>query len=101
MNLKPKNILYRYSNITSGNLYLINMPIGIFPIHLLSYGKVKYEDVFKVFIQKKIIVIGVYREINSTSSNFSSDNKISYNVKNKKIQMKFFNYVVITPEEDF
>ena len=39
--------------------------------------------IFKVFIQKKIIVIGVYREINSTSSNFSSDNKISYNVKNK------------------
>ena len=70
MNLKPKNILYRYSNITSGNLYLINMPMGIFPIHLLSYGKVKYEDVFKVFIQKKIIVIGVYREINSTSPNF-------------------------------
>ena len=44
MNLKPKNILYRYSNITSGNLNLINMPMRIFPIHLLSYGKVKFED---------------------------------------------------------
>ena len=44
--------------------------MGIFPIHLLSYGKVKFEDVFKIFIQKKIIVIGVYREINSTSPIF-------------------------------
>ena len=44
MNLKLKNILYRYSNITSGNLNLINMLMEIFPIHLLSYGKVKFED---------------------------------------------------------
>ena len=102
MNLKQKNILYRYSNITSGNLYLINMPMSIFPNHLLIYGKVKFEDVFKIFIQKKIIVIGVYRQGDLISNeNISGDNKISYNVKNKKIQMKFFNYVVITPEEDF
>ena len=103
MNLKPKNILYRYSNITSGNLYLINMPMGIFPVHLLSYGKVKFEDVFKIFIQKKIIVIGVYRagEINSTSANHSSENKISYNVKIKNNPNELFYYVVTAPEEDF
>ena len=46
--------------------------------------------IFKVFYSKKIIVIGVYREINSTSPNFSSDNKISYNVKNKKNSNEVF-----------
>ena len=57
--------------------------------------------IFKVFIQKKIIVIGVYREINSTSPNFSSDNQISYNVKIKNNPNELFYYVVTAPEEDF
>ena len=57
--------------------------------------------IFKVFIQKKIIVIGVYREINSTSPNFLSDNQKVIMLKIKIIKMKFFNYIVTTPEEDF
>ena len=102
-NLKNKNILNRYSNITSGNLYLIDMPMAIFPNYLLSYGKVKFEDVFKIFIQKKIIVIGVYRagEINSPSSN---ENKSSLNVKiknNNNNNNDIFYYVVTAPEENF
>ena len=104
-NLKNKNILNRYSNITSGNLYLIDMPMAIFPNYLLSYGKVKFEDVFKIFIQKKIIVIGVYRagEINSPSSN---ENKSSLNIKiknnnNNNNNNDIFYYVVTAPEENF
>ena len=99
-NIINKNILKRYSNITSGNLYLINMPIGIFPKNLLIYNKIKFEDVFKFFIQMKIIVIGIYRaeEINSLS-NFSSDNKNSFN-KDKKLNDIFY-YVVTAPDENF
>ena len=102
-NLKNKNILNRYSNITSGNLYLINMPMSIFPNHLLIYGKVKFEDVFKIFIQKKIIVIGVYRQGEIISNeNISGDNKISYNnIKLKNNNESSFYYVVTAPEENF
>ena len=101
-NLKNKNILNRYSNITSGNLYLINMPMGIFPNNILTYGKVKFEDVFKIFIQKKIIVIGVYRsgELNA-NPNISGENKINYNIKMKNFGESSFYYVVTAPEENF
>ena len=102
-NLKNKNILNRYSNITSGNLYLINMPMSIFPSHILIYGKVKFEDVFKIFIQKKIIVIGVYRQGEIISNeNISGDNKISYNnIKLKNNNESSFYYVVTAPEANF
>ena len=101
-NLKNKNILNRYSNITSGNLYLINMPMGIFPNNILTYGKVKFEDVFKIFIQKKMIVIGVYRsgELNA-NPNISGENKINYNIKMKNFGESSFYYVVTAPEENF
>ena len=57
---------------------LINMPMSIFPSHILTYGKVKFEDVFKIFIQKKIIVIDVYRQGDIIlNENISGDNKIS------------------------
>ena len=102
-NIINKNILKRYSNITSGNLYLINMPMGIFPKNLLNYNKIKFEDVFKIFIHMKIIVIGIYRagEINSSSSNFSSENKISYNNVKEKKSNDIFYYVVTAPDENF
>ena len=100
-NIINKNILKRYSNITSGNLYLINMPMGIFPKNLLIYNKVKFEDVFKIFIKMKIIVIGIYRAGEINSSNYSSDNKNSFNnIKDKKSNDIFY-YVVTAPEDNF
>ena len=97
-----KTVLNRYMNVPSGNLYLIDLPLHVFNGLSGIDHRIKFEDVFHTLLQKRILVIGVYRagEIEGDSiNNVSTDNKLSSSMK--MTSSSNFYYVVTAPEENF
>lgn len=96
-----KTVLNRYINIPSGNLYLIDLPLNIFNGMSGIEHRIKFEDVFLTLLQKRIIVMGVYRagEIENDLNNVSGDARLSSSMKLSSCSS--FYYVVTAPEENF
>ena len=98
-NLKSEKVIGKYTNVPSGCLYLIDLPLSLFKkeAEFNNDYHISFEKVFNTLLKKKIIVIGVYR----------------YGSLNKKIDQEketlsiggfndtYFYYVVTAPEPDF
>lgn len=108
-NSLKKTVLEKYSRVASGNLYLIDMPMNLFEESSThSNGdSVMFEQVFNIMLQKKMIVIGVYREGNlletGKSEGMSIDVRLTSTIKtNIGVSNKDMNYYVVTaPEQTF
>ena len=99
INLNSEKVIGKYTNVPSGCLYLIDLPLSLFKkeSELNNDYHISFEKVFNILLKKKIIVIGVYR----------------YGSLNKKIEQEketislgnlndtYFYYVVTAPEPDF
>ena len=55
-----KKDLRKYLSVPSGNLFLIDIP-SLEELEILDETQLKFEIIFKKLLQKKIIVIGVYK----------------------------------------
>ena len=98
-NIKSEKVLSKYSNIPSGSLYLIDIPLALFKIanEFNNDYNISFERVYNTLLKKKIIVIGVYR--------YGSLNK-KIDQDKETISLNYFNdtnfyYVVTAPDPDF
>lgn len=99
--LSKSTVLNKYSNVPSGNIYLIDMPVNLFNNLSELDGYVKFEDVFKILLSKRILVIGIYRAGNIQNN---LDNDVSEDIKlssSKKLSKGNFYYVVTAPDGEF
>ena len=99
-NLKKENVINKYSNVPSGSLYLIDLPLSLFKKEEQK-NTITFQKVFNSLLQKKIIVIGVYR-YGSLTKKFEKEKEIlpSDNA-NMNSKNSFFYYVVTAPEHNF
>ena len=99
-NLKSDKVISKYSNVPSGSLYLIDMPLSLFKkgndFNDESYH-ISFEKVFNTLLKKKIIVIGVYRYGSLNKKMDQERETIPLN----KVNDTYFYYVVTAPEPDF
>jgi hypothetical protein len=112
--LKKKGLLTRYEEVPSGNLFLIDIPIGLFQ-NQSGYNnrnnRMKFEDIFLTLLKNNVIVIGVYRLGDTNGSNQSKSELKTSNVtylnnnakkfKSKNGKNENFYYVVTAPENNF
>lgn len=111
--------LSRYREIVSGNLYLIDLPqmdekraeydyMSTLRLNqdtdILLPRKMTFREVFHILIKKKILVIGVYRAIDTAvygqkNNTFNIFNFANY-AKMQTINSNFY-YVVTSPEPHF
>ena len=95
-NFKSEKLFDKYSNIPSGSLYLIDLPLSLFKKESGDLiNEITFDKIFNSLLKKKIIVIGVYRYGILNEKN-----------KNETIQINnhkdsCFYYVVTAPEQNF
>lgn len=103
--LKLSN-LFRYKNVTEGNLYLMDMPLQ----NNLEEKGMNYSTIFKQMLKRNIIVIGVYKAGELTSNNertVQAKIKTVYKQVNKNnsnqngLSDSCFYYVVTAPKGSF
>ena len=99
MNLKSEKNISKYLDVTSGSLYLIDLPLSLLKTddEFNSDCHVSFEKVFNILLKKKIIVIGIYR-YGSLSKTIDQE-KDPINLGN--FNDNYFYYVVTAPEPDF
>ena len=98
-NLTGEKVLSKYTNVPSGCLYLIDLPLTLFqkPNEFINNYNIPFDNIYNTLLKKKIIVIGVYR--------YGSLNK-KVEQEKETISLNYFNdtnfyYVVTAPEPDF
>ena len=98
-NLTGEKVLSKYTNVPSGCLYLIDLPLTLFqkPNEFINNYNIPFDNVYNTLLKKKIIVIGVYR--------YGSLNK-KVEQEKETISLNYFSdtnfyYVVTAPEPDF
>ena len=100
-NLKSEKELSKYSDVPSGSLYLIDLPLTLFQKDkkkdVSNDFQISFENVFNTLLKKKIIVIGVYRYGSLTKKIEQEKETISFSNFNDN----YFYYVVTAPEPDF
>ena len=99
-NFKRESIMNKYSNVPSGSLYLIDLPLALFQKDSESSFNlgINFGKIFNCLLKKKIIVIGVYRcgILKQKNKNMQINN----NYKNKNKDSSFY-FVVTAPEDNF
>ena len=96
-NFKRESIINKYSNVPSGSLYLIDLPLSLFQKSSKDViNNIKFDKIFNCLLKKKIIVIGIYRYgfLNQTS-----DSNPINQINNHKDSNFYF--VVTAPEGNF
>ena len=96
-NFKRESTMNKYSNVPSGSLYLIDLPLTLFQKqsrNSLNSIEITFDQVLNCLLKKKIIVIGVYR-------NGSLNKKSDDNIQNNNRKDSSFYFVVTAPEEHF
>ena len=100
-NLKSEKVISKYSNVPSGCLYLIDLPLNLFSKEknkeIDSELQISFENVLNTLLKKKIIVIGVYRYGSLTKKIEQEKETISLG----NYSDNYFYYVVTAPEPDF
>ena len=94
-----ENSINKYSSIPSGSLYLIDLPISLF-LKEDEFNKddhISFSKVFNILLQKKMIVIGVYRYGSLVKKRDEEPENILINNLNDS----YFYYVVTAPEMSF
>ena len=96
-NFKRESVMNKYSNVPSGSLYLIDLPLSLFQKESFNSSNstgITFDRVFNCLLKKKIIVIGVYR-------NGSLNKKTDKNIQINSRKDSSFYFVVTAPEEQF
>ena len=100
-NLKSEKVISKYSNVPSGCLYLIDLPLNLFSKEknkeIDCELQISFENVLNTLLKKKIIVIGVYRYGSLTKKIEQEKETISLG----NYSDNYFYYVVTAPEPDF
>ena len=94
-----ENSINKYSSIPSGSLYLIDLPVSLF-LKEDEFNKddhISFSKVFNILLQKKMIVIGVYRYGSLVKKRDEEPENILINNLNDS----YFYYVVTAPEMSF
>ena len=95
-NFKSEKIFDKYSNVPSGSLYLIDLPLSLFKKESGDLiNEITFDKIFNSLLKKKLIVIGVYRYgiLNEKNKNET------FQINNHKDSG--FYYVVTAPEQNF
>lgn len=95
-NFKIEGVVNNYSDVPSGSLYLIDLPILLFQKESgNSNNNITFDKIFNSLLKKKIIVIGIYRH-----GSLNEKNKTE-NIQNNTHKESSFYFVVTAPEENF